>query len=278
MAATQLTEHAREALRTGALPLIRVVVAVGYGADVFEEASSEELAEWQRIATRVREELAVAGVPTVGTDEAGQRGDLNGVLVDVDRGGDSAGGVILQWECSDSLTTRVVAAVADRRFDAPAVRYAGVVRQAMNAAVVEILTAAGFTVIDNPGDLDASSLKVQAAPDAETPLTWEQSVGPARVPNRDKLVRLWMAHRRAEFPASARGRVITGQDMVLLDADIAGCVSFAVAGPLDGWRLGILRECIGRLAVVLPLIDDRYAVEYFTRLRDLAVLAAAIAG
>jgi len=186
--------------------------------------------------------------------------------------------VIVEWQCSDRLTARAVAAVADLRFEAPAIRHSGAVKQAMNAAVAQFLTAAGFTVIDNPNDLNPLSLKVQAAPEAGVPLAWEQGSGPVREPNRDQLMQLWMEHREAEFPGGFRGRDIADEDLVLLDADVAGCVSWAVAGPLDDQRLRTLRRGIERLAVVLPLIDDRYAVEYLTRLRDLAVLAAAIAG
>ncbi|ACU72879.1 hypothetical protein Caci_4009 [Catenulispora acidiphila DSM 44928] len=142
---------------------------------MFEKASGEELAERQRVAAWVREELAIAGLPTVGNDEHGLHGDVNGVLVEVDEGDDTAGGVILSWACSDRLTDRIVGAVADRRFEDPAIWHAGAVRQAMNAAVVQILTAAGFTVVDNPNDMHPQSLKVTAAPGRDAPLAWENA-------------------------------------------------------------------------------------------------------
>ncbi|MCX5563493.1 hypothetical protein [Streptomyces sp. NBC_00038] len=37
--------------------------------------------------------------------------------------------------------------------------------------------------------------------------------------------RLWQEHLDAEFPAGLRGAELAGIDMVLLDADIAGCVT-----------------------------------------------------
>lgn len=150
-------------------------MAIGYRADVFEKAGSEELAERQRIADRVREELAIAGLPTVTNDEHGLHGDVNGVLVMVDDGDDTAGGVILHWECSDRLTGRMVDAVAGRRFDDPAIWHAGSVKRAMNAAVTQILTAAGFTVVENPNDMDPLSLNVRAAPGPDVPLAWDRA-------------------------------------------------------------------------------------------------------
>ena len=43
--------------------------------------------------------------------------------------------------------------MAGRRFDDPAIQHGGSVKQAMNAAVTQILTAAGFTVAENPNDM-----------------------------------------------------------------------------------------------------------------------------
>ncbi|MGW1985025.1 hypothetical protein ACWCPJ_21660 [Streptomyces collinus] len=37
--------------------------------------------------------------------------------------------------------------------------------------------------------------------------------------------RLWQEHRAAEFPACLRGAEFEGIDMVMLDADTAGCTS-----------------------------------------------------
>lgn len=102
---------------------------------------------------------------------------MNGVLVTVDDGDDTAGGVILRWECSDRLTGRMIDAVAGRRFDDPAIQHAGSVKQAMNAAVTQILTAAGFTVVENPNDMDPLSLNVRAAPGPDVPLAWDRAGG-----------------------------------------------------------------------------------------------------
>lgn len=96
-------------------------------------------------------------------------------------------------------------------------------------------------------------------------------------PGLNLLSRLWEEHMRAPFPPHMRRREVEGEDMVLLDAEIAGCVSSSLSGPLDERRHKIL---LGRLAAVekvLPLIDDEGdAIEYYERLREMAALAAEI--
>ncbi|MFD8755688.1 hypothetical protein ACFV0O_32640 [Kitasatospora sp. NPDC059577] len=93
-------------------------------------------------------------------------------------------------------------------------------------------------------------------------------------PERDLLSRLWEEHMRAPFPPHIRGREIEGEDMVLLDADIAGCVSSSLSGHLDEKRRKILLTCLAAVEKVLPSIDDEGgAIEYYKRLRDMAALA-----
>ena len=134
------------------------------------------VAERRRIAERVRQELTIAGLPTLlaGFDP---RADVSGVVIEVDDGDDSAGGVILHWQCSRALTDQMVTAVAERRTDDSAIWYAGAVKKAMNAALVQILTAAGFTVVDNPNGMHMLSLNVRAGPGPEVPLAWETASG-----------------------------------------------------------------------------------------------------
>ena len=72
----------------------------------------------------------------------------------------------------------------------------------------------------------------------------------------DRLSRLWDEHRSALFPPTDRGRELTGVDLVLLDANIAGCASSALTGTLDARRRECLEFGIGQLAVVLPLITE----------------------
>ncbi|MEO3978041.1 hypothetical protein [Streptomyces sp. CAU 1734] len=97
-------------------------------------------------------------------------------------------------------------------------------------------------------------------------------------PEPDLLSRLWKEHLRTPFPPHIRGREFTHDgmlfDMVLLDADIAGCVSSTLSGPLDEQRQRTLLVCLAAVEAVLPSIDDEDgAIEYYERLRHMAALA-----
>lgn len=43
----------------------------------------------------------------------------------------------------------------------------------MLAAITAVLSSAGFTVIDNPDDMDPAPLKVESTPQPGTPLAWQ---------------------------------------------------------------------------------------------------------
>jgi hypothetical protein len=66
--------------------------------------------------------------------------------------------------------------------------------------------------------------------------------------------RLWAEHRVAPFPSRLRGKGVEGVDMVMLDADIAGCVDtwLRSGGWLDDERREWLRSCFDDLGRVLP--------------------------
>ncbi len=90
----------------------------------------------------------------------------------------------------------------------------------------------------------------------------------------DLLSRLWEEHMRAPFPPHMRGREIEGEDMVLLDADIAGCVLSSLSGPLDERRHKILLARLAAVEKVLPSIDDEGgATEYYEHVREMAAVA-----
>jgi hypothetical protein len=86
---------------------------------------------------------------------------------------------------------------------------------------------------------------------------------------------LWAEHLRAPFPARPPGELIVGVDLVMLDADVAGCVqtwmgnNFRLDEPNRGW----LARCLSDLDRVLPVMDDPAERDYFERLRRLARLA-----
>jgi hypothetical protein len=79
---------------------------------------------------------------------------------------------------------------------------------------------------------------------------------------------------RAEFPARLRGEEIEGVDMVMLDANIAGCVStwLSQSGPLDHGRQQILRQCVDDLERVMPRLDIPKERAYYDRLSAMAKL------
>jgi hypothetical protein len=87
--------------------------------------------------------------------------------------------------------------------------------------------------------------------------------------------RLSDEHRGAPFPSRLRGEEIEGVDMVMLDADIAGCVDawLGSRGQLDEQRRGWLQSCLDDLRRVLPALDDPEERAYYERLDALARLA-----
>ena len=90
----------------------------------------------------------------------------------------------------------------------------------------------------------------------------------------DRPSRLWGEHERAPFPPHLRGRDIDGEDMVVLDADIAGWVSSSLSGTADVRRRRILARCLAAVEKILPSIgDEDGAVEYCERLREMTALA-----
>ena len=70
-----------------------------------------------------------------------------------------------------------------------------------------------------------------------------------------------------------RGEDVEGIDFVLLDADIAGCVSTFLGnrGRLDLWRTAVLGLRYRDVRYVLPQLDEEGRV-YFSRLEVLAKL------
>ncbi|TWV33678.1 hypothetical protein FRZ03_29930 [Streptomyces misionensis] len=80
--------------------------------------------------------------------------------------------------------------------------------------------------------------------------------------------RLLRKHRDAGFPADLRGVEFDDIDMVMLDADTAGCAStwLTNGGVLDPERRRVLRACVEDLDRVIPRISDRSGRRYYQRL------------
>jgi hypothetical protein len=91
---------------------------------------------------------------------------------------------------------------------------------------------------------------------------------------------LWDEHLRARFPPRLTGEDVAGRDMVLLDADVAGCISTWLSndGQLDVHRRDVLARCLDDLDHVLAALSDRDERAYFAQLRDMAALALRVTG
>jgi hypothetical protein len=128
---------------------------------VFTLVPVEVLDGWGRLAAQVRDALAGAGLPV-----APDRDDdyFAGVTVDVDPGDDDAGGVFVRWHPHRRLTNAAMAAVAEQRFDDPALGHFGAVAEAMRRAIWSILDAAGFALADPHTDYRPLELQVVAGP------------------------------------------------------------------------------------------------------------------
>jgi len=88
----------------------------------------------------------------------------------------------------------------------------------------------------------------------------------------DELRRLWREHREAEYPDGYRDKDVSGVALILLDADIAGCVSGSLGGArLDPERARILEGCY-RDAVVVTQELTGAARDYFERLKRMAAI------
>jgi hypothetical protein len=245
-----------------------------------EKANDRETAERHRIRDRILQELAIAGLPAYASSLGRPHRDVGGFRVNCCDGSPPDRHVTVRWQCSEQLHQRALAALADRRTEAPMIRHAETVKEAMNAAVHRILTAAGFTLADNPDnpeDPSPPSWRISAAPGAETPLAWELGHVVGAGPDRDQLARLWADHLAAPFPDAFRdGREFADVDMVLLDANIAGCISTAMKKPLEDKHLRALRGELELFPAVLPLVDDDEGLAHLTRLRTLAETAIAV--
>jgi len=84
---------------------------------------------------------------------------------------------------------------------------------------------------------------------------------------------VWQQHRSAKFPSELSGRGVEGIDFVMLDADIAGCVSTFLGRRhvLDQWRTAVLGLRLADVERLLPQFEPAQR-EYFERLADLARL------
>lgn len=83
---------------------------------------------------------------------------------------------------------------------------------------------------------------------------------------------LWQEHIAAPFPQALRGKGINGIDFVVLDANIAGCITtFVERGKLNTYQLAMLGLSYRDTSFVVPILNEDGAA-YFWRLERMAEL------
>ena len=85
--------------------------------------------------------------------------------------------------------------------------------------------------------------------------------------------KLWQQHLAATFPASCRGSDIDGIDLVMADADTAGCLqTYFTDHKLAPTHIAILGRCYHDLGIVQRRLSGD-AQTHFQRLEVLAGMA-----
>jgi hypothetical protein len=104
-------------------------------------------------------------------------------------------------------------------------------------------------------------------------LIWQDRAMESRTDRLALVARLYAAYRQAPYPARLRGADIAGADMVLLDADVAGCVQTWLAndGTLEPRLWDALSRCLEQLDRAVPLLSRTEQAAYFSAARTLAL-------
>jgi hypothetical protein len=90
---------------------------------------------------------------------------------------------------------------------------------------------------------------------------------------RDEVSGLWERHLGREFPADFRGEEVDGVDLVMLDADAAGCIEtwLGSSSNLDAAGIQMLPVLGSELDRALPALRDTAGRDYFASLRGVVV-------
>ena len=88
--------------------------------------------------------------------------------------------------------------------------------------------------------------------------------------------RLWREHLAEPWPPRLNAAERAGVDLLMLDADIAGCIRrwLASGGRLDTRRQRTLRRCLGELDLVLSELLPEDVPRLWLRLHHMARLVA----
>jgi hypothetical protein len=86
----------------------------------------------------------------------------------------------------------------------------------------------------------------------------------------NEIHRTWTDLNRRLFPSQCNCKAVNGIDLLMIDADVAGCIStFLRHGTLDGERVEILQFSRKRLNQVIAGLDGHPRF-YFRRLKQVA--------
>jgi hypothetical protein len=127
---------------------------------MLDQADDQTLANRRALAVRVLDELTAAGLPAVLDSDQGGSRLAPGAHVSVDPFADAGGGVYVDWATHFALRQASLDALSAGRKHDQAIALAGAAAKAMQDAIAEILTAAGYQVAKDANDMAPFVLSV----------------------------------------------------------------------------------------------------------------------
>ncbi|MFC0027950.1 hypothetical protein ACFFMM_00230 [Micromonospora chaiyaphumensis] len=128
-----------------------------------ELAGYTAMAQRESLAGRVRDELALAGLPIVAADMSPHLRQ-SGAEVRVDKLADCHAPVRVEWRTDRTLQEMFQRVAMAEQVDAPVFRHYQMVVETMLQTMTEILTAAGFTVRGSTNDFAPLTLEILDGP------------------------------------------------------------------------------------------------------------------
>jgi hypothetical protein len=112
-----------------------------------DDRSARELRE---AADSLLRKLTAAGIPSFYNDRPSK---LGGAKIDVDTTDDEGCGIYVVWSLPQDLTAEINSQLLNGQRSSEQIKYGGVVRKAMQNALIEILRAVGFEAEPSMDDL-----------------------------------------------------------------------------------------------------------------------------
>lgn len=130
----------------------------------FPKVPGARLTGFRHAANSAVQTLQAAGLPTVVATDPLHPPTGPGVVIAIDPGDDAAGGIWAHWECADAVGERAGHDLLTGRHDSPSIAFHGAVVEAMQKAIIAILTASGFTVRASDDDIQPFAIRVVEVP------------------------------------------------------------------------------------------------------------------